>query len=30
VKRDQHQIQQSTVAVRPGILVGDGIAHIDH
>jgi hypothetical protein len=30
VKRDRHPVRQSTVAVRPGILVGDGIAHIDH
>ena len=30
VKTDQHPVRQSTVAVRPGILVGDGIAHIDH
>jgi hypothetical protein len=29
VKRDQHPVCQSTVAVRPGIVVGDGIAHID-
>jgi hypothetical protein len=30
VKREQHPVRQSTVAVRPGFLVGDGIAHIDH
>jgi hypothetical protein len=30
MKRDQHPIRQSTMAVRAGVLVGDGIAHIDH
>ena len=30
VKRDQHPIRQSTVAVGAGILVEGGIAHVDH
>ena len=30
VKRDQLPVRQPAVTVRSGILVGDGIAHIDH